>query len=591
MPAEALTPQRIFFMKKKLVFLAMSVMLVAFGKLVAGCDDGSTAGSTEASETVLDGMWSGDGIESIKFNDGNYEVPGSQKGTYTTKGNILTLIPTHVHGDNMEDEGILESRWYTKSELKAALGDSIDDETLNETFASLQFTYSVNGNKLTLTIDGETLILTKTGGGEGKTPVAGDYTIGNLEQTAGDVTEVTISPKSGKSPGTVTVKYDGSATVPQEEGSYAVTFDVEAASGWKAATGLSAGTLIVDAGEADGDSDGDSIYNKATDFLLNMADEGEIGNGNIGGYMGASDYRLWKSSKGYFEGGINWGSQFPQGYAYLAVEFDSEYTGSPRIRFHDAYHSDRDCSQDTWNGAGHHRDPEISEIMDAGQGKQYFYVKTSDVQMWSLAMSYYSPDLGGSGTYDAATDTWSGTDAQQGDGNHGAALMIITDGGYLDGLARVFCTNTDPSKFGYTKLSVESTGGGNPVSNDFVLDWDQNGDGFLNDWGTVDKRVWGASNNVPLGLDYQYIVIKWNSPLNLYDSYVIIIDNAWNTDDRIQLDFTTGNKIFYVDTSNIPFWETTSYLHIAIASWGPTLGNLDKVYLTNTLPSDAIEIQ
>jgi len=78
-----------------------------------------------------------------------------------------------------------------------------------------------------------------------QTPVASDYDIANLTQTAGSVTVVTITPKSGKSTGTITIKYSGSATIPQTAGTYAVTFDVAAASGWNAATGLSAGTLTI----------------------------------------------------------------------------------------------------------------------------------------------------------------------------------------------------------------------------------------------------------------------------------------------------------------------------------------------------------
>ena len=77
------------------------------------------------------------------------------------------------------------------------------------------------------------------------TPVAGDYTFGNLTQTAGSVTAVTITPQSGKSPGTVSnIRYNGSTTIPQAAGSYPVTFDVAEATGWNAAT-LSAGTLTV----------------------------------------------------------------------------------------------------------------------------------------------------------------------------------------------------------------------------------------------------------------------------------------------------------------------------------------------------------
>jgi hypothetical protein len=76
-------------------------------------------------------------------------------------------------------------------------------------------------------------------------PTPADYDIGNLDQDAGFVTAVTITPKAGKSSGMVTVLYNGSTTIPQSAGTYTVTFNVAAAYGWKAANGLSAGTLTV----------------------------------------------------------------------------------------------------------------------------------------------------------------------------------------------------------------------------------------------------------------------------------------------------------------------------------------------------------
>jgi len=81
-----------------------------------------------------------------------------------------------------------------------------------------------------------------------QTPTAADYTIGKLTQTAGSVTAVTITPKSGKSTGAVTIYYAKSKTLPMAAGTYAVTFDVAAAAGWNAAAGLSAGTLTINAG-------------------------------------------------------------------------------------------------------------------------------------------------------------------------------------------------------------------------------------------------------------------------------------------------------------------------------------------------------
>jgi formylglycine-generating enzyme required for sulfatase activity len=96
--------------------------------------------------------------------------------------------------------------------------------------------------------------------GSDKIPIATDYTFGNLEQTAWYVMAVTITAKSGKSDATRTVFYQGtdgtvyakSTTTPQKTGTYAVTFDVvkDTKTDWEAATGLSAGNLVVIGGGA-----------------------------------------------------------------------------------------------------------------------------------------------------------------------------------------------------------------------------------------------------------------------------------------------------------------------------------------------------
>jgi len=76
-------------------------------------------------------------------------------------------------------------------------------------------------------------------------PTAGDFDIDNLTQEVANIAAVIITPKDGKSKGTITIYYDGSKTLPTEIGAYPVTFDVAASDGWKAANGLSAGTLNI----------------------------------------------------------------------------------------------------------------------------------------------------------------------------------------------------------------------------------------------------------------------------------------------------------------------------------------------------------
>ena len=65
------------------------------------------------------------------------------------------------------------------------------------------------------------------------------------KQVKTGVTGVIITPKSGRSTGAITIYYNGSTTLPTEIGVYNVTFDVAEVSGWKAASGLSAGALTI----------------------------------------------------------------------------------------------------------------------------------------------------------------------------------------------------------------------------------------------------------------------------------------------------------------------------------------------------------
>jgi hypothetical protein len=128
-------------------------------------------------------------------------------------------------------------------------------------------------------------------------PTAADFTIGSLTRDVGSVTAVTITPKSGKSTGAITIYYEGtgsttytkSTTLPTAAGTYAVTFDVAAATGWEAASGLSAGTLTISpavpaafTGIADLetwlDAQPDNTAANAYTVKLNVADLTEISN-------------------------------------------------------------------------------------------------------------------------------------------------------------------------------------------------------------------------------------------------------------------------------------------------------------------------
>jgi hypothetical protein len=98
-----------------------------------------------------------------------------------------------------------------------------------------------------------------------KTPAAEDYDIANLNQLSNNITDVTITAKAGKSSGAVTIYYDGLEPLPSVVGTYPITFDVAEAEGWNAATGLSAGDLVI--GDPDKQTPISADYNISTNLI------------------------------------------------------------------------------------------------------------------------------------------------------------------------------------------------------------------------------------------------------------------------------------------------------------------------------------
>ena len=92
------------------------------------------------------------------------------------------------------------------------------------------------------------LVIPKTPSTANVDPQVKDFYITLVAQQfldEGTVVPVTVAPRHNMSKGAITIKYDGSTTVPAAAGTYPVTFDVAAATGFNAKAGLSAGTLDV----------------------------------------------------------------------------------------------------------------------------------------------------------------------------------------------------------------------------------------------------------------------------------------------------------------------------------------------------------
>ncbi len=185
---------------KSAVAVAMAVFV---GMLVAGCgSDGGSAGVGVSSE--LDGIWNGLNVDedgygyqvTITVANGYFEMSedgdNRVKGTFWTSGNnTFTMTPTHYPGYILP--GLDESRWYSRSEIRSQLISlgvpAVEaDELLDERFAPQTGTYVLSGDNLYLTVDGETIEVSRepgtgpgyTGGGGG-TSLVGTWVASSAE--------------------------------------------------------------------------------------------------------------------------------------------------------------------------------------------------------------------------------------------------------------------------------------------------------------------------------------------------------------------------------------------------------------------------
>jgi uncharacterized protein YjdB len=157
------------------------------------------------------------------------------KNTATiTVGGKETLIAT-VAPANATNKSV---SWRSNDETVATVSSSGEVTAVSAGNATITVA-TADGNRTAICVVTVTTI---------KFPVAEDYEIEGLSQiNDGTRKEVSITAKPGKSPGDITIFYNGSATAPIAIGNYAITFDVAAVSGWFAATGLSGGRLYITA--------------------------------------------------------------------------------------------------------------------------------------------------------------------------------------------------------------------------------------------------------------------------------------------------------------------------------------------------------
>jgi hypothetical protein len=124
----------------------------------------ATAGSHLAAQTDsrLEGTWVATqdvGEVGIAFSNGIVEIMMDgvvyTRGTCTSGDGKITMTITHLHGDAFE--GLLESRLYSVEELRETMfGTVFGDDVLTS-----EVGYSINGNTLSISDNGETITYTR----------------------------------------------------------------------------------------------------------------------------------------------------------------------------------------------------------------------------------------------------------------------------------------------------------------------------------------------------------------------------------------------------------------------------------------------
>jgi len=180
----------------------------------------------------------------------SYTFPKTAPKTVT--GMAIKTQPTkltYTHGETLNLTGLVVTLTYEDKTTGDVTAAEFAAENVTATPAhGNNLFYSIhNGHPVKITY-GSFTVNTNNLTVNRATPIAADFNVSGTGtfNYNGYSRSVTITPKDGKSDGSITVKYNGSTTEPSAAGAYTVTFDVAGATDFNAASGLSAGTLTID---------------------------------------------------------------------------------------------------------------------------------------------------------------------------------------------------------------------------------------------------------------------------------------------------------------------------------------------------------
>jgi hypothetical protein len=81
---------------------------------------------------------------------------------------------------------------------------------------------------------------------------------------------------------------------------------------------------------------------------------------------------------------------------------------------------------------------------------------------------------------------------------------------------------------------------------------------------------------------FKYIVVEF-ADKETADCH-LVLDDDWTEDTRKQIKMDKNKKLYYVDTSKLTWWASTTYFHIALLSWNGEFKSGDKIWLAIDKP-------
>jgi len=223
--------------KSNVAYTATVTLTAASGHTFTGLTDAKINGETA---DVSDNTGA-----SVKL---TYSFPATEERT--VMGIVVAIQPTkrvYNHNDTLDLAGLMLQVYFENGNENVSYANfAARNITTNPAHGDILSVAVHNGKPVTIKY-GEQTAATSNLTVNRINPTIYDFSVSGTGTFTKDgiAKAVTVTANDGKTTGNITVKYNGSTTVPINMGTYTVTFDVTADTNYNAVNGFSAGTLTI----------------------------------------------------------------------------------------------------------------------------------------------------------------------------------------------------------------------------------------------------------------------------------------------------------------------------------------------------------